>query len=457
MFQRFKQAILRFDIYRTQQRPDEDRSRRNRLASRLYIALLSISISILILYTTQVNQRFTSTLASPTLSQYDDTYGIHYETLRCSCKNKMIPKGYFMKIIPMHHQICTSDFVSIRWYRTLYFLLLVEDAEIFPILGSSYFQALSFYCKLANQTFTFAYKRLLSSQFVNDDLLSRSTFHIKVDEMFYSFWKSMRNQFIHTILVINDVFRSDSYVSGLGTNFFNKLENEYFNSSNGVYRIHLFPQQHNLFSDNRCDCRTYPNCYTPQALSSTLTVPEGISFGCLLVDTVLKSSLQCWFNRNCTEPLRTLFKVHNSEVPDTLEILNSELASRFSMNATVENLLDEIMIEHLNVSVDYEIYFSACNVSSCIYTYTEKSKILYIITTIIGLTGGLSVSIRLLCPIIIIVILKLVKFSKSNHRFSPGKSRSFICCFVHDKKYSSRHTSMLPFFASMDVKFELFR
>ncbi|CAF1691029.1 unnamed protein product, partial [Adineta ricciae] len=61
----------------------------------------------------------------------------------------------------------------------------------------------------------------------------------------------------------------------------------------------------------------------------------------------------------------------------------------FSKNTTIEELLNELMVEKWNLSSSYKNYYNECHPSECSYSQTVQNSGIYIVTTVIGLIGGL--------------------------------------------------------------------
>jgi hypothetical protein len=85
--------------------------------------------------------------------------------------------------------------------------------------------------------------------------------------------------------------------------------------------------------------------------------------------------------------------------------LDTSLSSRYLENSTIEDLLDELMIEEWSPSIMYENYFNECEPTECSYTHQTKNSIIYIVTTLTGLIGGLITALKLIVP-------RLVKFAR---------------------------------------------
>ena len=58
-------------------------------------------------------------------------------------------------------------------------------------------------------------------------------------------------------------------------------------------------------------------------------------------------------------------------------------------------LIDELFIETWKNSSNYSEYYLFCAPLECRYTYATKTNGLYILTTFLGLYGGLSVGLKL--------------------------------------------------------------
>ncbi|CAF1494356.1 unnamed protein product, partial [Adineta steineri] len=59
---------------------------------------------------------------------------------------------------------------------------------------------------------------------------------------------------------------------------------------------------------------------------------------------------------------------------------------------------DELMVEEWINSSIYENYYSECQPSGCSYTVTSKNSAIYIVTTLVGLAGGLVTVLKLMVP-----------------------------------------------------------
>jgi beta-lactamase regulating signal transducer with metallopeptidase domain len=95
--------------------------------------------------------------------------------------------------------------------------------------------------------------------------------------------------------------------------------------------------------------------------------------------------------------------------------LDISLSSHFLENSTIEDLLDELMVEKWNSSIMYEDYFNECKPTQCTYTHQSKNNAIYIVTTIIGLIGGLTTALKLIVPRLVMVARKKKEVQRSQN------------------------------------------
>jgi hypothetical protein len=64
------------------------------------------------------------------------------------------------------------------------------------------------------------------------------------------------------------------------------------------------------------------------------------------------------------------------------------------------------MIETWNWTITYNDYFEDCRPVACIYTVKTRNDAIYIVTTLIGLVGGLVTALKLAVPNLVNLIRK---------------------------------------------------
>lgn len=119
-------------------------------------------------------------------------------------------------------------------------------------------------------------------------------------------------------------------------------------------------------------------------------------------------------------------------LPNLTSIIHDKNApSRFQVNSTIFDILSELGIENWNENIDYSSYYHNCKPMNCFYTITMHFHIPTIVTTVIGLIGGLSVILRIVIPSIIKLIRRRLRVQINNTTIPwQGKLKkklSYIC------------------------------
>ena len=133
-----------------------------------------------------------------------------------------------------------------------------------------------------------------------------------------------------------------------------------------------------------CSCLNFNGC--PQSSTS------GIVSDCLMMNGVLQSSLQCYYNETC------LTQLHPS-MP-SMGRLSADNDHQSTMNSTVEDLLDRFLLDQLSIEVDFGRFYRECQPKYCSYSYRRRFDFLYTLTIMVGIFSGLNLVVRFLSPFI---------------------------------------------------------
>jgi beta-lactamase regulating signal transducer with metallopeptidase domain len=90
------------------------------------------------------------------------------------------------------------------------------------------------------------------------------------------------------------------------------------------------------------------------------------------------------------------------------------------MDSTIRELLNNLMIEQWNVSPIFENYYNACQPINCTYTLETNNNLIYIVTTLFGIAGGLITVLKFIVP----KLVKLVRKKKQQQQQITGKIKS---------------------------------
>jgi hypothetical protein len=143
----------------------------------------------------------------------------------------------------------------------------------------------------------------------------------------------------------------------------------------------------------------------------------GIYVGCYLVEALLQSDLRCFYDDVCL-----------SELINSLELsINSSSLSNsnsiYEVNTTLQEIISNLMIEQWNNESSYEDYFNECQPDECSATYIHRGNVIFIITTMTGLIGGLTKVYKFCVPLLVNMIFPLIIRLKRrklfNNRVAP--------------------------------------
>ena len=128
---------------------------------------------------------------------------------------------------------------------------------------------------------------------------------------------------------------------------------------------------------------------------------------CNTAEAFFKSSLECLFNQTCIDIILSMFNV---DIPDrlplsadtlTIKALNASQLSSFKSNDTLDTISRKLMIDEWIIEPSYEAYYNECAPVACTYVLNRRMDLVYVATSMIGLIGGLSVSLSLLIPVVL--------------------------------------------------------
>jgi hypothetical protein len=168
-----------------------------------------------------------------------------------------------------------------------------------------------------------------------------------------------------------------------------------------------------LTYDNGCSCGQFSNCTTQanfiKANSSKINPIKGLKMGCTPSESFFASTLECFYDQLCIN----LIQKYTNQINLTHSFAPlSTNESRFSMNTTIDKLIDELFIEEWKTMINYPSYFEQCAPFVCSYTYIQKYNIFHSVTVLLGLQGGLTIVLQWISPKIVRIMNKLYHHRK---------------------------------------------
>ena len=150
-------------------------------------------------------------------------------------------------------------------------------------------------------------------------------------------------------------------------------------------------------------------------------IVPGFASGCLPLNTLLLSSLDCFNDQSCLDRLLTFFPT-----TETFTALTQTEDSRFQIDDTIQTIIDRLMVETWSTNVSFDQYFSQCAPVVCTYSAEARGDVSSIVSKLIRALGGLTVILDLIIP-------PLVRFIRKPRAAQSVPRKSFDTSIVQGK------------------------
>ncbi|CAF4202656.1 unnamed protein product, partial [Adineta steineri] len=387
-----------------EQRDHENRS--NIIATRIFLIVLIITLIIFILAFQLSFRTKTVTVSNPTQEQFENLPF----TIYCPCSRISISYDQFTSINVRFHQVCSSDFISDRWIQTIftgsnttYFYL-----KDFRTYGSAAFQALASFCRLSKINALQSITLFNQMSIISPETLTQSVFQSQINASIEQFQLTTPNEFKIQLNLVQDMTTHSRLQSGIQTNsllsYFLTDNQQFTVSRNSIVYV-------SSRNNNTCSCSASFNCQessliyniygaaTQRTVTSNTKILMRINrfkLGCLPVNAILLSTLECFYNQTCLNQLISFFPTNEKFLA-----MNFSEQSRFAINSTVQMIVDELMIEQWITNISYDKYFKQCAPNLCTYTKNEKYTFTFILTKIISLLGAFTLVLGFIIQLIV--------------------------------------------------------
>ena len=391
--------------------------RTQRISTRLFIVVLTLSLAVLLIRTAAATVLKTFVIANPSFEQYKQLHARYSSTLACPCRHVSNPYKSFVSINYTLHEVCSSVFVTKQWITFMAvngekFRLVVD----FRVAGIYTFEALSSLCALIHGYIAINLEQFYSSTYVSAIVTPVDTMEVLSQTLIEQFKSSTKRTFVSSLSLTSVVIESNTVPLYMATYFMDSFDQS----------ILGFPSWRNFSGE--CDCSTGNTCllqsaiYQHNSLSSPRAVP-GFYTACSVLDSLRFSSLKCLYSQACLTDLQAYME---SELDANFTALNPSPSSHFQPDATIGSILDQLMVEQWTNSTTYDGYYAACKPSECRYTLTTKNDAIYIVTTIVGLTGGLVTVLKFLIPRLVFLVDKYMQHRMVHivNRIGGGKANT---------------------------------
>ena len=447
-----KNKLMKLNLFNSDRcRVDTFHLRTAIISTRIYIILLILIVTVLVVSSALSDRTVSNTIRKPSQTTYEDLSTKYPTTLSCRCSRTAIAFGTFISVSSQYHPVCSSFFVSDRWISLLFNSNIGYYFQLdFRSLASGHFQLLSSFCSLAKQSVRDALDDFLSSTLLSVHVLSPQSLEIQsqVQSMF------IRTSSADAVRRLVDLIKGATH----GNHLQPALQTA------GVNNLYIYPDGQ-LASGSYDGCFVSPDyrvkcccstqlCSVPSSFfdlyayetygiyilpNSSIENISGFMAGCYAVESLLYSTFECLFDQICVNNLLKFFPSTNISDTDILSVNQT----KFSPKTLIETLVNELFIEQWLTTSSFSAYYNQCLPIACTYTFVQRNSIVYGLTMLIGLYGGLTVILRLCVPYVIEWWRNRVNRSLRNHarRFLYSvKYNRMICIsfrYAIDSAFSS--------------------
>jgi hypothetical protein len=364
---------------------------------------------------------YQQTFVNPAQDQYQELQQTFSNNLSCPCTSFSASYSSFIEIQPHYHQLCSSEFVSSRWIDYLSMNLFWNNTLLpwdYRILSSSLFISLAMFCTESQRTIDSSLLIFYQREFISSQVVSEEVFQSQIQSFIVEWQSSTVNQFLQTIELIQAITH--------GNQLMNDINFDYPTNNTSTETI-LKPR---TFSN--CSCALFPSCRINMAIyqydlysnniSELLLIPN-FFLSCLPIEGLLASTLECFYNRSC---MVEIDKYIYQSLGETFSFspLDENLNSPIE---TIESIINRIMVDEWLANISFTSYYDKCAPQSCTYEYTGRQSLFSVITSTIGVFGGLSLAFEILVLIILRLIEKIITIRISRFNLISLVKTMFNC------------------------------
>lgn len=301
------------------------------VATRIYLILFTFSIIAAVLYAGPFSTE-TKTIVTefPTSVIVNDLHTKNISTLSCPCSTASIHYSKFLLIIPYFHPICSSPYVSSFYWSNL---LKTNDNLSFQL--STHYRLLSSFCQTAVRNIENAEEIFSGQELISIEAIPRTSFDIHINSLISKFISQTPADYRRILSFIIGSFRVNQLL-----NIFTSNWQVNFTNHNNKHIFSTYPRR---FSSSNCTCALSSNCFEQ--------INDSIVSGCYPFDGFRLSKLG---NLSMT-------KLHNA-----------------------------LFVETWQNKSNYTAYFEICHPFECRYTLPDRNNLLFMLTIILGLYGGMN-------------------------------------------------------------------
>ena len=346
----------------------------------------------------------------------------------CPYSQLNVPYGAFVRLETSLHGICSSDFVTDRWVGIIFASTNASDAyrADFRVTGSAQFLALGAFCRPSCRISVDSITSFYFTSLRSPQALTRDDLEWLVELSVLQFQETMPSSFQSRVRLTNRLIFSNKLLPSLDTSVGTFISCDLTDDLPFHFTPFIYYR-----SDTSCECQSDYDCRSSSVICLNIqsalyqptivpyfmlhmTIP-GLYTGCLPMNSLLESTLECFYNQTCVDQLASLLA--DDEHFSAIDLHQQSL---FRQNSTMESILDGIMIEHWKSNSSYQDYYNHCKPVYCSYFVEERRSAMFGVTQIIGLLGGLTLILTLIVP-------KVVRYLRNRRSHNQSPSEPIDC------------------------------
>ena len=252
----------------------------------------------------------------------------------------------------------------------------------------SHMQYLRGLCQISIESVKNSVEQFRSTLFVSKELLFENDFNEHINTIIEQTKQNTPYNLNRIFSLIENINFGNSIVSRYETNY--KYKGNYTYEFDSTIRNPNFVSAISETYDNDCLCALHMNC-TSQAYfiginSSTKIRIKDLKIGCIPTESFLLSTLECFYDVSCVNRI----KEHTNYSYSLTPLSNQSQMINLTVNELVQNLFTDQWI----ITKNYSSYYELCLPFICSYTYIEKVSLIYIVSFLLGLQGGLTIILK---------------------------------------------------------------
>ncbi|CAF1669069.1 unnamed protein product [Adineta ricciae] len=276
----------------------------------------------------------------------------------------------------------------------------------FRATAAQRFLAFKSFCRLINNTISNGLVQFYQKQYFAVSTVPLEILYSEIQSTINQFKTSTTNNFLFNLQKIRHTTNINSLLSVHQTNYrisYN-LKDEKMLFYTRIYD--------NCSCDESTACVMAAFIYDYDTDEKIFLVP-GMYVGCYIIDALLQSNLQCFYNETCFNQIKSYY---NSNRSIQIKPLDATIPSIYFQNSSIQEIINQLMIEQWNSTIFFEKYYNQCQPIGCTYNYQSRNDVIFIITTLVGLVGGIVTVLLFSVPKIVEFIRKRKNGKKQTKR-----------------------------------------